>query len=326
MTGNLIEAVDVVKHFTVKKGLMGEKKTVRAVDGVDVQLQAKQNLALVGESGCGKTTLGRILTGIIKPTSGRVNWNLVGADGGSKKLARFIQPIFQDPYTALNPQKLVKQIIEKPFKIHGLPSSEETLIRLLEEVGLNPGSSFLDRYPHQLSGGQRQRVVIARALALKPKVIVADEPFSGLDVTVQTQIMKLLLELGEKFDMTYLLITHDINLVRFLCDSTVVMYLGKVVETGPTKEVLGNQMHPYTTSLLKSTPSGEPADRGWINAPVKGDVPSATAPPSGCRFHPRCPLAVSECSVSEPVLEEYMGRKIACPVVVRSAKAGAGPA
>jgi len=315
-----------VKYFPSKRGLFtGVRSWVKAVDGVSLQVKERENVAIVGESGCGKTTLGRLLAGIIEPTSGSVQYEGVPLDSMSQlDIAKVVQPVFQDPVGALNPASTIESILSRPYKIHNLDFDQNRLVGLLEQVGLSPGRGFLKRLPHQLSGGQRQRVVIARALALEPKLLIADEPVSGLDPTVQTQMLSLLLRMRETHSTTYLIISHDINLVRSICSKTIVMYLGKIVELGPTAEVLENPVHPYTVSLLRSFPSGNPDDTTWVDSPpLLGDIPSAVNPPSGCRFRTRCSLALEECAAREPELIEC-GRDhyAACPVVLAGKSLG----
>ncbi len=285
---------------------------------MDITVRRNRNLAIVGESGCGKTTLGRILAGIIEPSEGSIE--IEGKELGKlerRELAKVVQPVFQDPYSSLNPQKKVRRIISKPLEIHGMPHAPEVLAGLLEEVGLTPGHDFLDRYPHELSGGQRQRVAIARALALRPRIIVADEPFTGLDPTLQVQVINLMTSLQTKFNVTYVLISHDLSVVRSLCQEAIVVYLGKVVEYGRVEDIMNSPAHPYTSSLLASFPAGTPEERNWIDdPPLTGDVPSAIDIPSGCRFHPRCPYAVESCRSVEPDLLDFgRGHLAACPVM-----------
>lgn len=309
---------ELFKLFPLRSGLRsGGKSFVRAVDGVSFEVHEGRNLAIVGESGSGKTTLGRMICRLLKPTSGRIilnSRNIYSYD--SLEYAKLVQPIFQDPYSALNPWKKIRQILEAPFKIHRINFGERDLVELLDKVGLN--KDFLNRYPHELSGGQRQRIVIARALALQPRLIVADEPVSGLDVTVQAQIIQLLKQIQREDKTTYIVISHDLHLVERLCSQVAVMYLGKVCEIGPVARIVKNPLHPYTQSLLASFPSGHPEDRRWVESPpLSGEIPSAVNPPSGCRFRTRCPLAMPECAQNEPpMLNVEYSHSVACPVVL----------
>ncbi|MEM0118028.1 MAG: ABC transporter ATP-binding protein [Conexivisphaerales archaeon] len=314
----LLQADGLCKFYSVRQSRFGVKLRAKAVDGVNLKLRRGRNLAIVGESGCGKTTIGRMLCGIAEVSQGKVL--IEGKELTSLKrreLARLVQPIFQDPYSALNPMKTIQQILEKPFKIHNIPHDQREIERLLEDVGLSPASKYMHRFPHELSGGQRQRVLIARALALRPKLVIADEPFSGLDATIQAQTIRLMKDLQSRYGLTYIFITHDMYVVREICAEVIVIYLGKVVEYGPVDTVLLNPRHPYTISLLKSYPSGDPASREWVESPpASGDVPSIISIPSGCRFHPRCPFAIESCRKVEPSLDEYDGGHfVACPVI-----------
>jgi oligopeptide/dipeptide ABC transporter ATP-binding protein len=321
---SILAGRDIVKYFPVKAGLFGRShKSVKAVDGVNMDVRESENLAIVGESGCGKTTLGRILCGILEPTRGVVEYQGKPVDTMKPRdFASNVQPIFQDPYSALNPRKTIRKILAKPFMVHGIRYDEQVLCHLLDQVGLSPPKPFLDRYPHELSGGQRQRVVMARALTLNPRVIIADEPVSGLDATVQAQILNLIRTLQSTYATTYVIITHDITLVKSMCQRIAVMYLGKIVEVGPTREIVANPIHPYTVSLLRSFPSGDPDTRDWIDSPpITGEVPSATEPPSGCRFRTRCPMVIEECAMKEPRLEPCgKNHHVACPVVLRTGR------
>lgn len=320
----LLRCKDVVKYYPVKSSLFSRiKGYVKAVDKVSLEIKEGENLGIVGESGSGKTTLGRLLCGLIYPTSGIIEFSGKPINEiDRKEFSKYVQPIFQDPYSALNPWKTIRETLELPYKIHKIHYSRDTLLDLLSQVGLYPPNSFLDRYPHELSGGQRQRVVIARALALKPKIIIADEPVSALDITVQRQILRVMKELQEVYKVTYVIVSHNINLVEAICDKIAVMYLGKIVELGPIYEIINNPIHPYTVSLLKSFPTGDPDKREWVeNPPLMGDIPSAINPPSGCRFRTRCRLAQVECATSEPSLIQCGGeRYAACPIVLRGEK------
>ncbi|MEM3403209.1 MAG: ABC transporter ATP-binding protein [Nitrososphaeria archaeon] len=322
----LLSVKELVKYFPVKRSMFSRSvKFLKAVDGVSFEVWQGENIAIVGESGCGKTTLGRMLCGIIPPTKGTIEYEGEPMSKVDKKqFVSVVQPIFQDPYSALNPVMNVRQILSKPFKLHDIDFNDETLCSLLEQVGLSPPRSFLKRYPHQLSGGQRQRIVIARALALNPKLAVCDEPVSGLDPTVQILILNLLRKFQQMYRTTYLIISHDIRLVKSICQRTMVMYLGKIVEVGPTGDVLQRPFHPYTKSLLQSFPSRDPDDTSWVdNPPIFGDVPSAIDPPSGCGFRTRCPLAVEECALKNPTLTTCgPNHYVACHVVLDGLKVG----
>ncbi len=299
----------LTKFFKVGAGFMGiERRTVHAVDGVDLAVEPHEVLGLVGESGCGKSTLGRLALGLLKPTSGRVLFE--GQDvttldrAGWKALRRQMQVVFQDPATSLNPRLNVGSILAEPLLIHGLATRQEARERvgeLLSEVGLRP--EHARRYPHQFSGGQRQRIGIARALALRPKLVVADEPVSALDVSIQAQVLNLLMELKKSFGLTYLFVAHDLSVVRHVSSRVAVMYLGKVVEVGPAAVFDQPPRHPYTEALLAAAPVADP-HRVMSPPPVKGDVASPVNPPAGCRFHPRCPEAQEICGREEPPLRE----------------------
>ena len=281
---------------------------MRAVDGVSLTVQEGETLGLVGESGSGKSTLGRTILQLIPPTSGSVRFEgqeIVGRRGRAmQSVRREMQMIFQDPYASLNPRQRVGQIVGTPLEIHGLASGDSLkrqVNELLETVGLGP--EHYNRFPHEFSGGQRQRIGIARALALRPKLIIADEPVSALDVSIQAQIINLLEDLQNEFKLTYLFVAHDLGVIRHVSDRIAVMYLGKIVEVGPADEVYSNPIHPYTLSLLSALPIPDPrANAGREQIVLEGDIPSPANPPAGCRFHTRCPFATEICSQDEPEL------------------------
>ena len=309
----LLEARDLVKEFPA-----GRKKAVHAVSGVSLTIRQGETLALVGESGCGKSTLGRVLMGLIPPTSGRVFFE--GRDITAMKpkdfrpLQRQMQLVFQDPYASLDPRMTVRDIIAEPLETWKVTRTrEETTKRVLElmaEVGVS--GEFLYRYPHQFSGGQRQRIGIARAIALDPKLIICDEPVSALDVSVQSQVLNLLKDLQEEKKLTYLFISHDRSVVRFMSDRVCVMFLGKVCEIGDTKDIYEAPLHPYTRFLLEAIPKADPEARLEDKNILQGDIPSPIDPPKGCRFHTRCPYATEKCREEEPELRSVGGRQVAC--------------
>lgn len=321
MKNKLVEGVNVKKYYDVKVSIT-KRVLIRAVDDIDITVLHGSVHCIVGESGSGKSTLGRLISGLEDPTSGIIkfdDWNIMDVRKDKKKykqLRRNIQVVFQDPYLSLNPRKRISQILSKPFKIHDISYTKETLYRLLEDVGLTPPQDFIDRYPHQLSGGQRQRVCIARALALRPKLIVLDEPTSALDVTIKAQIIDLLNSLKKEYNLTYILITHEMPLLKNIGTYISVMYYGKIVEEGTLKDIFESSIHPYTIGLLNSIPMPNPSlyKTNEIFS-IEGEVPSPINPPSGCRFHTRCPIAREECKTKEPKLERVEdNHKVACHI------------
>lgn len=317
----LLEVKDLVVHFPIKSGIVVDREVARvhAVDGVSFTLHEGETLGLVGESGCGKSTLCRAILQLVTPTSGSVRFDgqeLVGLSRRAlRPLRREMQMIFQDPFASLNPRKRVGQIIGDPLELHGLASGAELKRRvqdLLDRVGLQ--AEHYNRYPHEFSGGQRQRIGIARALALQPKLIIADEPVSALDVSVQAQIVNLLEELQDEFGLSYLFVAHDLGVVRHVSDRVAVMYLGKVVENSYSDGLYDNPLHPYTNALLSAVPIPDPRknlDRERIT--LEGDVPSPIDPPPGCRFHTRCVSATEICRTEEPELVAHGdGHVVAC--------------
>jgi len=310
----LLELRDLRKHFPAgRAGLFGRPAGwLRAVDGVSFALERGGGLGLVGESGCGKSTTARMIVGLERPTSGAVLLDGTDLTSLSRRdwiaQRRRVQMIFQDPYASLDPRQTVASILAEPLRIHSLGKPRERKLRamaLLDAVGLNP--RHVQRYPHEFSGGQRQRIGIARALALEPELLICDEPVSALDVSIQAQIINLLAELRERFGLAYLLIAHDLAVVRHICERVAVMYLGRVVELGPRERIFGAPRHPYTRALLSAVPIADPArERARARIVLEGDVPSPHAPPPGCAFHPRCPergrVAGERCRREAPIL------------------------
>jgi oligopeptide/dipeptide ABC transporter ATP-binding protein len=314
----LLTVEDLKVYFPVKKGLFTRTvDKVHAVDGVSFTLRKGETLGIVGESGCGKTTTGLAILRLIEPTGGKVYFQgtdiSLMTEAQMKGLRQHMQIIFQDPYSSLNPRKTVHRIIYDPMKIHGIydgPQREERLAYLLRKVGLT--YEQVGRYPHEFSGGQRQRISIARALVLNPQLIIADEPVSALDVSIQSQIINLLLELQEEFELSYIMISHDLAVIEHMCDRIMVMYLGVVVEMASYHDLYNDPRHPYTQALLSAIPVPDPKV-SRSRAILRGDVPSVITPPSGCRFHPRCPSRMRECDKMKPTLRNIDGsHKVAC--------------
>lgn len=315
---DLLIVEDLKVHFPIKKGLLGKTVGhVYAVDGVSFNLAKGETIGLVGESGCGKTTTGLAVLRLIEPTAGKVVFqdHDVSKAGKSelRSLKREMQIIFQDPYSSLNPRMTVNQIIEDPMEIHHVytgPERRERIAFLLEKVGLSPEQGR--RYPHEFSGGQRQRIGIARALALNPRLIIGDEPVSALDVSIQAQIINLLIDLQGEFDLSYIIIAHDLAVVEHICDRIAVMYLGKIVETASYKDLYTNAKHPYSQALLSAIPVPDPETRRK-RIILKGDVPSPINPPPGCHFHPRCQKRIEICDKETPRLTEIeSGHSVSC--------------
>mgnify|MGYP000079447991 CR=1 FL=1 len=326
-TDNIVDVRDLKVYFPVFGGVFLKKVAeVKAVDGVTFSVKRGETLGLVGESGCGKTTIGKALINLVRPTGGKILFKKEPLET-TIDLARInkeqmrplradIQMIFQDPYSSLNPRMSVQEIIEEPLKIHRKDLSaekrEETIRWLLKKVGLTPEQA--SRYPHEFSGGQRQRIGVARALSTKPKFIIADEPVSALDVSIQAQVINLLQDLQDEFKLTYLFIAHDLSVVEHISGRIAVMYLGNMVEIGSSYEVNTNPIHPYTQALISAVPKPDPSKRGRKRIILKGDVPSPLHKPSGCAFRTRCPIAKKECAERKPeLIEKKPGHFVACP-------------
>jgi oligopeptide transport system ATP-binding protein len=322
MNNILVEVDNLVKYFPVMRGIIVQRQVaaVQAVDGVSFSIPQGETLGLVGESGCGKTTVGRTMLGLYPATDGKIDIDGHDITTANRKeqlhIRRKAQMIFQDPFASLNPRWTINSIISEPLKVHKLVASKQERVdrvqELMELVGLSP--RLLNRFPHEFSGGQRQRIGIARALASDPKFIVCDEPISALDVSIQAQVVNLLEDLQDKFGLTYLFIAHDLSMVRHVCTRVAVMYLGKIVELGPIDELYEHPQHPYTKALLSAVPVPDPQTAQKRERIIlEGDVPSPLNPPSGCRFHPRCPVAEPRCQEIEPqFLEVGSNHKAAC--------------
>ncbi|WP_421383944.1 ABC transporter ATP-binding protein [Bacillus salacetis] len=318
MTEPLLKVEGLKKHFPITGGILGRPVNhVKAVDGVSFQVKKGETLGIVGESGCGKSTTGRMLMRLIDPSEGKVTFEDKELTSLSKaemrKIRRDIQMVFQDPYASLNPRHTVEKILEEPLIVHGIGSAKERkkkVHELLEIVGLS--SYHAKRYPHQFSGGQRQRIGIARALMTQPKLIIADEPVSALDVSIQAQVLNLMKELQEEFDLTYIFIAHDLGVVRHISDRVGVMYLGRMVELSESENLYEKPLHPYTQALLSAVPIPDPAfERETIL--LQGDIPSPSNPPAGCAFHTRCPHAMDICKSKTPEFQEHLpGHYVAC--------------
>jgi peptide/nickel transport system ATP-binding protein len=302
--GSILTVEDLAVHFPMRAGLFSRRRWLRAVDGVDLDLKRGECLGVVGESGCGKSTLALTILGLQAPTRGRVllDGRAVGPAANRLEQARTAQMVFQDPYSSLNPRQTVRATLAGPLRLHGVTSRgeiEDRIAETLRQVGLRPDQA--ERYPHEFSGGQRQRIGIARALILKPKLILLDEPVSALDVSIRAQIINLLLELKESLGLSYVMISHDLGVVEHMCDRVAVMYLGRIVETGPWEEIFVRPRHPYTRALIAAIP--DPFNQ-TLATRITGEVPNPLDPPSGCSFHPRCPAMRELCRTPPiPALE-----------------------
>ena len=308
----IMQVQNVARHYKVSNGLFREKSTVKALDGVSFKLKAGSTLAIVGESGCGKSTLARVVAMIEEPTSGHIEINGKLADLDEPGTRKSVQIVFQDPYGSLNPRHKVGTILEEPLLLNTKKSNEERrhlAIEMMTRVGLRP--EHIDRYPHMFSGGQRQRIAIARAMMLDPKILVLDEPVSALDLSIQAQVLNLLIDLQDSLGLAYIFISHDLSVVRHISEDVMVMYLGKVVEAGPATTIFDAPSHPYTEALLSATPTTDPNARKK-RIMLTGELPSPLNPPPGCAFNPRCPKAAQICRINEPTLKENGLAQVAC--------------
>jgi dipeptide transport system ATP-binding protein len=312
----VLEARALSRDYTVSRGLFARQATVKALVGASLRLQAGKTLAVVGESGSGKSTLARLLTLLEEPTSGALaidGKDVVGAsEEARKRLRREVQIVFQNPYGSLNPRQRIGKALEEPLLVNTKLSTrerEQAAREMMAKVGLRP--EYYRRYPHMFSGGQRQRIAIARALMLKPKILVLDEPVSALDVSIRAQVLNLLAALQEEYKLAYVFVSHDLSVVRHIADEVMVVYLGHVVETGSRDTIFSDPQHPYTRALLSATPMADP-DAKRERIILKGELPSPFNPPKGCTFNPRCPLVMDRCRVEDPALEPKQGREVAC--------------
>ncbi|WFS01333.1 peptide ABC transporter ATP-binding protein [Rhizobium tumorigenes] len=312
MSGAVLEGRDLARYYTVNRGMFKPDATVKALNGVSFSLYSGKTLAVVGESGCGKSTLARLVTMIEDPTAGELLIDGKPARIGDRSLRSQVQIVFQNPYGSLNPRQKVGAILEEPLKIN---TSQDSATRrakaeaMMERVGLRP--EHYDRYPHMFSGGQRQRIAIARSLMLRPKVLVLDEPVSALDLSIQAQVLNLLMDLQKEMGLAYLFISHGLSVVRHIADEVMVMYLGRPVETGSAADVFAHPRHPYTAALLSATPIADP-ERAKTRIRLQGELPSPLNPPSGCHFNPRCWKAQDLCRTNEPLLDQAAAHGFAC--------------
>ena len=312
MSEPIISATGLVRHYEVGGGMFRTKRVVKALDGTDFKLEAGKTLAVVGESGCGKSTLARLVAMIEEPSAGQLMINGKPAKVGDASLRKAVQIVFQNPYGSLNPRHKIGRILEEPLVLNTNLNASKRRSRAeetMERVGLRP--EHYERFPHMFSGGQRQRIAIARALMLSPQVLVLDEPVSALDLSIQAQVLNILAKLQDELGLAYLFISHDLSVVKHIADDVLVMYLGKIVEAGPAKEVFAKPNHPYTSALLSATPIADPTNKKQ-RIMLTGELPSPLNPPSGCAFHPRCSYADKECTKISPLLDNTGNIKVAC--------------